>query len=100
MSSSKSSSSSSDEAAPLFPERLLDVACGVEVILGTGSLSVRECLALAHHSIVRLAQPAGSDLQVRVNGVPIARGEIVTVDESTSIRLTDILPPPSASASE
>ena len=98
MSSSKSSSSSSETAPPPYPDRLQDVACSVEVILGTGTVSVRECLALAHHSVIRLTQPAGSDLQLRINGIPIAQCEIVVVDDSTSVRLTEILPPPSASS--
>jgi len=98
MSSSKSSSSSSEANAPLFPDRLQDVACNVEIILGTGNMSVRDCLSLKHHSVIRLTQPAGSDLQVRVNGVAIAQCEIVVIDDSTSVRLTEILPPPSASS--
>ena len=49
---------------------------------------------------VRLAQTAGSDLQVLVNGIPIAHSEVVIVDDSTAVRLTDILAPPSVSRDE
>jgi flagellar motor switch/type III secretory pathway protein FliN len=97
MSSSKSSSSSSEAVAPPYPDRLQDVACRVEIILGTGNVSVRDCLSLAYHSVVRLTEPAGSDLQVRVNGVPIAQCEIVVIDDTTSVRLTEILPLPGVS---
>jgi flagellar motor switch/type III secretory pathway protein FliN len=38
---------------------------------------------------------AGSDLHVRINGVLIAHGEVAIVDDSTNIRLTSIVPPPS-----
>jgi flagellar motor switch protein FliN/FliY len=75
--------------------RLGDEVCRVEVVLGTGSISVRRCLALEDGSVIRLEQVAGSDLQVAINGVPVARGEVVIVEDSTAIRLTDILPPPS-----
>lgn len=99
MSSSKSSSSSSDVAvAAPYPDHLQDVVCSVEIILGTGSVSVRDCLSLRYHSVIPLGQAAGSDLQVRVNGVPIAQCEIVVVDDSTSVRLTEILPPAGVSA--
>jgi len=98
MSSSKNSSSSSDGILPEGAERLQDVRCRVEVVLGTGAVSVRSCLALAPGSVVRLAQPAGADLQVLVNGVPIATGEVVVVDDATSIRVTDILPPSGTAA--
>ena|SRR6478735_8521808 len=94
MSSSPSSSSSSDLAAPAI-RPLREVRCDVEIVLGTGSMTVRECLALQRHSVVRLRQSAGSDLQVVVNGVPIALGEVVIVDDSTAIRLTEIVSPSS-----
>ena len=56
-------------------------------------MTVANCLALKHHSIVKLAQPVGQDLYVSVNGEPIARGEVVIIDESTSVRFTDIVVP-------
>ena len=98
MSSSKSSSSSKELVAPVAHDPLQDVECVVEVVLGTGTVSVRECLALQRDTVIRLSQIAGADLQVLVNGVAIANGEVVIVDETTSIRLTEILPPPSSSA--
>jgi flagellar motor switch protein FliN/FliY len=61
-------------------------------------MTVRECLQLQRLSVIRLKQSADEDLQVVVNGVPIASGEVVIVDDSTSIRVTEILPPPSAEA--
>ncbi len=96
MFSSPSSSSSNDAGVTVDLGRLRDVVCGVDVVLGTGSISVRQCLALKDGSIIPLEQVAGSDLQVVVNGVPIALGEVVIVEDSTAIRLTEILPPPSA----
>jgi flagellar motor switch protein FliN len=96
MSSSRSSLSSNERATDLDLGRLQDVVCRVEVVLGSGTVSVRDCLGLRRHSIVRLAQAAGSDLQVLVNGIPIAYGEVVIIDNHTSLRLTAILAPPSA----
>ena len=96
MSSSLISSSSSDATAQYAG--MLDVTCRVEVIVGTGSITVRDCLKLQRDSIVRLAQPAGSDLQVTVQGVPTATGEIVIDDDTTSVRISAVLPPPGAEA--
>src|SRR5688572_22541886 len=98
MSSLPNSSSSSDLASK-YPG-LHDVICQVEVVLGTGSMTVRECLQLKRLSVIRLKQSAGEDLQVVVNGVPLASGEMVIVDDSTAIRVTEILQPPSAEAQE
>jgi flagellar motor switch protein FliN/FliY len=72
---------------------LRDVKCPVSVVLGTGSISVRRVLSLDRQSIVRLAQSAGEDLQMVVNGVVVARGEVVVVEDSTAIRLTEISKP-------
>lgn len=96
MSSSPNSSSSSDALDALAP--LHDVTCHVDVVLGTASMTVRQCLALKRDSIVRLGQSAGSDLQVVVNGVPVALGEVVIIESSTAVRVTDILAPPSNEA--
>jgi flagellar motor switch protein FliN/FliY len=100
---SSSPSSSSSNAPPSVASesgRLQDVMCRVEVVLGTGTVSVRECLALRRNKVVQLSQVAGSDLQVRVNGIPIANSEVMIVDDSTAVRLTDILAPPSVSRNE
>lgn len=94
MSSSKNSSSSNDLAVEPIPDRLQDVLCRVEVILGTGAVSVRDCLALERDRVIALTQPAGTDLQVLANGIPIAAGEVVIVDQNTAIRVTEILPTP------
>jgi flagellar motor switch protein FliN/FliY len=93
MSSSQSSSSSSDAGAlePPFAG-LLDVVCRVEIILGTGRLTVREYLGLGRQSVVALVQAAGEDLRLVVNGVTLARGEVLVGDQSTAVRLTQIAP--------
>lgn len=61
----------------------------VEVILGKGSMTLRACLGLQRGSVVRLSQSAGQDLFVLVNDVPVARGEVVIIDDSVSLRLTE-----------
>jgi flagellar motor switch protein FliN/FliY len=70
---------------------MLDVRLPVSVVLGTGNMSVRECLALAPRSVVRLEQSAGEDVHVLAGDVPLARGEVVIVEDSTAVRLTEIL---------
>ena len=96
MSSLLTSSSSSSEPAPDGPHpfaALTDLVCNLSVILGVGTITVRRCLGLQRNSVLRLEQSAGEDLQVKVNGVMIARGEVVIVEDSTAIRLTEIPQP-------
>jgi len=47
-----------------------------------------------------LNQIAGGDLKVIVNGVALAQGEVVIVEDSTAIRITEVLAPPSSEGSE
>jgi len=91
LSSSESARSASADNAVPFPG-LMDVQCRVNIRLGTRRITVRECLSLRQQSIIRLAQLVGEDLQVCVEDVVVAKGEVVMVDESTSIRLTDTAP--------
>ncbi|WP_291986188.1 FliM/FliN family flagellar motor switch protein [Luteitalea sp.] len=89
MSSSPTSSSSSDLSLPSALAGFGDVRMHVDVILGRGAMTLRACLALQKGSVVRLSQSAGQDLFVLVNAVPVARGEVVIIDDSVSLRLTE-----------
>ena len=94
MSSSPTSSFSSEAGQPADPlAAMLDVRCTVDFVLGTGVLKVRHCLRLERHSIVPLAQAAGSDLEVRVHGVTVASGEVVILDDNTALRISKVTPP-------
>jgi flagellar motor switch protein FliN len=79
-----------EELTPLY-----DVTCEVAVVLGTGRMSVRQCLYLKPKTVIPLVQLAGSDLQLLVNGVAIATGEVAVLDDSAAVRLTHIVAPPS-----
>lgn len=94
MSSSPSSSSSSEAPGRPTPLAwLMDVPCPVDFVLGTTMVKVRECAQFAPGTVLRLREAAGSDLEIRVAGVPIATGEVVIADESVGLRLGRILPP-------
>ena len=69
-------------------ESMHDLSCPVTVVLGHRSVTVRECLELRPNSVLALRQPVGADLEIRVNGVLVAHGEVVIVEESTSIKVT------------
>ncbi len=70
-----------------------DVVCPVEVVLGTGSLSLRRSPGLERGSVVRLQQSAGEDLVVSVRGVAIAQAEVVIIDETIAVRVTHLAGP-------
>ena len=95
MSSSQTLSSSSDGASPLPDSYRLFAAvpCDVDIVLGTGVMTIRTCMGLQKGSLVRLVQSAGQDLTLVVNGVPFGRGEIVIMDDSVSVRISDLARP-------
>jgi len=96
MSSSPTSSSSSPapEKAEAPFAALADLVCPVDVVIGYGRLSVGACLNLHPQSVIRLAASAGEDLHVVVGGVPVMRGEVVLVDRSAAVRITEFAPAP------
>ena len=70
---------------------ILDVAVTLALEVGRAKMSVRDLLQLAPGAIVELDRLAGEPLDVLVNGVRIARGEVVVVDDKFGIRLTDVV---------
>ena len=77
---------------------LSDVICRVDVMLGAATVSVRDCLRWKRNSVIRLQESAGTDMRIAINGIPVATAEVVIVDDSTAVRVTEILPPPSVEA--
>jgi flagellar motor switch protein FliN/FliY len=70
---------------------ILDVAVTLALEVGRARMPVRELLQLSPGAVVELDRLAGEPLDVLVNGVRIARGEVVVVNEKFGIRLTDVV---------
>ena len=78
--------------------RLHDVSVELAVEVGRTRMTIREALALGPGSIVTLNRLAGEPVDLLVNGKPIARGEVVVIDEEFGLRVTEVLAPKSADA--
>ncbi len=72
---------------------LMDVPLQVTVELGRTLKMVKEVLALGPGSVVELDKLAGEPVDILVNEKPIAKGEVVVIDENFGIRVTEILSP-------
>jgi flagellar motor switch protein FliN/FliY len=70
---------------------LLDVPLQITVELGQATRTIRELLELGRGSILHLNRNAGEPVDVLVNGQHIARGEVVVIDESFGIRVTEVV---------
>jgi flagellar motor switch protein FliN len=71
--------------------RLGDVPMELSVEIGRTRMTVGETLQLRAGSIVTLDRLAGEPVDLLVNGTPIARGEVVVVDEQFGLRVTEIV---------
>jgi flagellar motor switch protein FliN len=74
--------------------RLSAVPVDLSVEIGRARMSVGETLELREGSVVTLDRMAGEPVDLLVNGKPIARGEVVVIDEQFGLRLTQVLTNP------
>ena len=74
--------------------RLSAVPVDLSVEIGRARMSVGETLELREGSVVTLDRMAGEPVDLLVNGTPIARGEVVVIDEQFGLRLTQVLAAP------
>ena len=74
-------------------ERLQSVSVEVTVQIGRTHMTLGDALALAPGSIVTLDRPTDQPVDLLVNGRPIARGEVIAVDDEFGLRVTEIVRP-------
>lgn len=70
---------------------LLNVPLRVCAQLGTCSLAVAEILKLGSGSLVELDRLTSSPIDLLVNDRLFARGEIVAVEETFGVRITELV---------
>jgi flagellar motor switch protein FliN/FliY len=79
------------DARPAELDRLRDVPVELAVEIGRTRMTIGEALALGPGSVVVLDRLADEPVDLLVNGTPIARGEVVVVDEEFGLRITDVV---------
>ena len=72
---------------------IMDVGVNVTLEVGRTKLAVRDLLQLTQGAILELDRLAGEPLDVLVNGVRGARGEVVVVNDRFGVRLTEVVSP-------
>ena len=70
---------------------IMDVPLEVTAELGRTSKSIQEILDFAPGTIIELDKMAGEPIDVLVNGKFVAKGEVVVIEESFGIRVTEII---------
>lgn len=78
-----------------FPQEnidlIMDVPLEVTVELGRTSRSIKEILDFTPGTIIELDKVAGEPIDILVNGKYVARGEVVVIEESFGVRITEIV---------
>jgi flagellar motor switch protein FliN/FliY len=81
------------QGSPANIEMLLDVHLPVTVELGRNQIAVKEILDFGPGSIVELKRLANEPVDILVNGVLVARGEVVVIEDHFGVRLTSLISP-------
>ena len=83
-----------DMAAMIGQENIgliMDVPLEVTVELGRTSKTIHDILDFAPGTIIELEKIAGEPIDVLVNGKFVAKGEVVVIEESFGVRITEII---------
>ena len=70
---------------------IMDVPLEVTVELGRTSKSIQDILEFSPGTIIELNKIAGEPVDVLVNGKYVAKGEVVVIEESFGVRVTEII---------
>src|SRR3954469_21723341 len=71
--------------------RLHDVPVELAVEIGRTRMTIGQTLELRPGSVVSLNRLAGAPVDLLIKGKPIARGEVVVIDEEFGLRVTDVV---------
>ena len=82
-----------EEETPANLEAVLDFPLQVSVRLGEIKKTLQEIRQLCPGAVVELDCFVHEPLEILIGGKPVARGEVVVIDESYGIKITEIMDP-------
>jgi flagellar motor switch protein FliN/FliY len=68
---------------------LNDIPVDIDVELDRKTMSVREILTLDQGSVIKMLRSAGENIDIYVGGALLGSGEIVIIEETVGVRITD-----------
>jgi flagellar motor switch protein FliN/FliY len=68
---------------------LSDIPVDVDVLLDRKRMTVRDILSLEHGSVIKMTRSAGENIDIYVGGTMLGSGEIVIIEETVGVRITD-----------
>lgn len=88
------------QAAEAGLGRVRDIPLEVTVELGRTRLLIRDIMDLSAGSIIELDKIAGEPVDLFANGMLVARGEVIVIDDNFGVRVTEIVTAQDRGASE
>lgn len=83
----------SNNSNPSNLDLLYDIPLDITVELGRTELQIRKILELGPGAVIQLNKLAGEPVDILANQKLIAKGEVVVIEESFGVRITDIISP-------
>ena len=80
-------------AYALFPGKMREMMRQIPEIPVQVLRMINDMLKLGQGSVIELTKLAGESLEILANQKPIARGEVVGVNEKYGVRLTEVISP-------
>jgi flagellar motor switch protein FliN/FliY len=68
---------------------LSDIPVYVDVELARKIMPLGEILAFEEGSVINMTRSAGENIDLFIGGAPVASGEIVIIEETLGVRITD-----------
>lgn len=69
-----------------------DVPIDVEVELDRKVMTIAQILELEQDSVIRMTRSAGENIDILVGGTLVGYGEIVIIEDTVGVRITDFVP--------
>ncbi len=70
-----------------------DIPMHISIEVGRMRLRVRDLMRLTPGAVIELKKPAGEPFDICVNGVQVARGEVIIVEQSSGVRIIEVQKP-------
>src|SRR5262249_47587467 len=67
-----------------------DIPLQIAIEVGRLRLRVRDLMRLAPNSVIELKKLAGEPFDICINGMPVARGEVIVVEQSSGVRIIEV----------
>ena len=81
----------SDNHDPKDLEAVFEVPVIVSAVLGSARMPVHQLLKLGRGAVIELDRRVGEAIDIYVNNLLIARGEVVMVEDKLGITMTEII---------